>query len=445
MTVLRSPQRKHVQMRQADQHMQTSLRGIARRAKENPKDRFGNLYSLLNEANLLWCFTRLNRKAAPGVDAIDWAAYEANLEANVRQLTTELKEKRYRAKLVRRRYIPKPGGKQRPLGIPAVGDKLVQAAAALILSAIYEQDFLSCSHGYRRGKGPQRAALELSQRLHRGRYRWVFDADIKGFFDNLDHEWLLKMLEQRIEDRAFLGLIRKWLKAGILEEDGRVILPITGTPQGGVVSAVLANIYLHYVLDLWYEKIVKPNCDGDALLMRFADDYVCCFQYHRDLQKFREVIDGRLGKFNLELSKEKTRVIEFTRFETRDSNSFTFLGFEFLWGLSRKKKPLVKMRTAKKKFKAGLSAMRTWIREERCKLGTARIMEQLRAKLRGHFNYYGVCGNCDMLRSFYRQTCLIVFKWLNRRSQRKSCNWEGFRAMLEYFRIPRPKIIGYWD
>lgn len=433
-----------MQIRQADQHMQTSLRGIAKRAKEDPNHRFGNLYSLLNETNLRWCFPQLNQKASPGVDAVDWSTFEADLKENVSSIATDLKGKRYKAKLVRRRYIPKPGGKQRPLGIPVIGDKLVQTAVALILSAIFEQDFLSCSHGYRRGKGPQRAALELSQRLHRGRFRWVFDADIKGFFDNLDHDWLLKMLEQRIDDKQFLGIIRKWLKAGILEEDGKVILPVTGTPQGGVVSAVLANIYLHFVLDLWFEKIVKPCCDGDVLLMRFADDYVCCFQYHRDLQKMRRVIDKRLGKFSLELSKEKTRVVEFTRFETKNSKSFTFLGFEFRWGLSRKNKPLVKMRTAKKKFRIALAAMKEWIKKDRCIEGTAEIMEKLRAKLQGHFNYYGVSGNCDMLRSFYHHTCQVIFKWLNRRSQRKSYNWCGFQELLNQFRIPRPRIIGYW-
>jgi len=434
-----------MQIRQADKHMQTSLRGIAKRAKEDPKHRFGNLYSLLNEANLHWCFPQMNRKAAPGIDAVDWQAFEEAREENIRAIATDLKEKRYKAKLVRRRYIPKADGKQRPLGIPVIGDKLVQTAVASILSVIYEQEFLSCSHGYRRGKGPQRAALELSQRLHRGRFRWVFDADIKGFFDNLDHDWLIRMLEQRINDRAFIGLIRKWLKAGILEEDGKVILPVTGTPQGGVVSAVLANIYLHYVLDLWFEKVVKPECGGDTLLMRFADDYVCCFQYHRDLQKLRRAIDGRLAKFNLELSKEKTRAIEFTRFETRNSNTFTFLGFEFRWGRSRKGKPLVKMRTAKKKFQMALAALTAWIKKERCRLGTAVIMTKLRAKLQGHFNYYGVCGNIDMLCSFYQQTCRIIFKWLNRRSQRKSCNWHGFQEMLDYFRIPQPRIIGYWN
>jgi len=181
------------------------------------------------------------------------------------------------------------------------------------------------------------------------------------------------------------------------------------------------------------------------MLMRFADDYVCCFQYHRDLQEFRRAIDGRLRKFNLELSKEKTRVIEFTRFETDKSETFVFLGFEYRWGLSRQNKPLVKMRTAKKKFKAALAAMGSWIKIGRCKLGTAMIMEKLRAKLQGHYNYYGVSGNCEMLCSYYHQVCLIVFKWLNRRSQRKSCNWKGFGEMLEFFKIPRPRIIGYWD
>ena len=445
MTVLRSPQRKHMQIRQADKHMQTSLRGIAKRAREDPRHRFGNLYSLLNEANLHWCFNQLNRKSAPGIDGVDWKDFGADLSDNVSSIVTSLKEKRYKARLVRRRYIPKPGGKQRPLGIPATGDKLVQSAVAHILSAIFEQDFLSCSHGYRRGKGPQRAALELSQRLQRGRFRWVYDADIKGFFDNLDHEWLIRMLEQRIDDKSFIGLIRKWLKAGILEEDGKVIYPVTGTPQGGVVSAVLANIYLHFALDLWFEKVVKPRCRGDVMLIRFADDYVCCFQYRGDLDKFRRVIELRLGKFNLELSAEKTRVVKFTRFETRRSATFTFLGFEYRWGLSRKNKPLVKMRTAKKKFRLALSSIQAWIKLERTRLGTAGIMLKLRSKLQGHYNYYGVSGNIVSLNAFYQQTCRIIYKWLNRRSQRKSCNWSRFRDMLNYYRIPRPGIIGYWS
>ena len=249
------------------------------------------------------------------------------------------------------------------------------------------------------------------------------------------------MLGQRIEDRAFLGLIRKWLKAGILETDGQVISPVTGTPQGGVVSAVLANIYLHYVLDLWFERIVKPRCDGDVLLMRYADDYVCCFQYHRDLKKVRRVMGKRLGKFNLELSHEKTRVIKFTRFETRNNRSFVFLGFEFRWSLSRKNKPLVKMRTAKPKFRTALAALTKWIKIERHTSDMVEIMEGLSAKLLGHFNYYGVSGNMEMLSAFNHHARRLVFKWLNRRSQRKSYNWNGYNELLKHFEIPNPD---YW-
>jgi len=433
-----------MQIRQADKHMQTSLRGIAKRAREDSKYRFGNLFSLLNEENLKWCFPQLNRKAAPGVDAVDYAAFEADLDDNIARIVSDLKDGRYKAKLVRRRYIPKSGGR-RPLGIPVVGDKVVQTAVAQILMAIFEQDFLPCSHGYRRGKGPQRAALELSKRIHRGRFRWVVDADIKGFFDHIDHDWLMKMLEQRIDDRRLLVLIRKWLKAGILEEDGKVIFPVTGTPQGGVVSAVLANIYLHYALDVWFEKVISPRCEGDVMLMRYADDFICCFQYHSDVGRFIDALGKRLEKFRLELSSEKTQVIKFTRFETRNSKVFTFLGFDFRWGQGRTGKPLVKMSTSKKKFRAALAAMLHWIKKEHSRLGTSAIFEKLRQKLQGHYNYYGVSGNFKMIRSFYHEVLEMMFKWLNRRSQRKSCNWQGFLELLRHFRIPRPRIIGYWN
>ncbi len=381
---------------------------------------------------------------SPGEDGKTLADFEEDLQGNLYRLWNRLSSGSYFPPPVKRVEIPKDSGGTRALGIPVLGDKLVQHTAAQILSAIFEQDFLPFSHGYRRGKGPQRAALELSKRIHRGRFRWVYDADIKGFFDHLDHDWLIRMLEQRIDDRAFLGLIRKWLKAGILEEDGQVIFPATGTPQGGVVSAVLANIYLHFALDLWFEKVVEPRAKGDVLIMRFADDFVCCFQYQEDLQKLQNDIEERLGKFNLEISKEKTKVIKFTRFETKKSDTFVFLGFEYRWILSRKKKPLVSMKTARKKFLLALSAMQTWVKSKRCVEGTEELMEQWRAKLQGHYNYYGVSGNFAMLSSFYHLSCRIVFKWLNRRSQRRSYNWRGFTELMKSFAIPRPRIIGYW-
>jgi len=433
-----------MQIRKAEQHMQTSLRGIANKAKMNSSHRFGNLHSMLNETNLHWCFPQMNRKASPGVDAVDYEEYKSELDSNISRTVIELKRSSYKAKLVRRKYIPKIGGR-RPLGIPVVGDKLVQTGTAQILSAIYESIFLEFSHGYRRGKSPQKAALELSGKIQSGRYGWIVDADISKYFDSIDHEWMIKMLEHKINDRKFTRLIKKWLKAGILEEDGKIIYPVTGTPQGGVVSAVLANIYLHYVLDIWFEKAVKPKCKGDAMMMRYADDFVCCFQYKEDAQKFYKALPERLNKFNLQLSAEKTRLIQFTRFKTENSESFTFLGFEYRWELSRKNKPLVKMRTSRKKFQSSVKTFLDWIKSVRSKMGTSAIFRNVREKLQGHFNYYGVCGNGEMLSGYYNVVIEILYKWLNRRSQRRSCNWEGFREMIRFYDLPRPRITGYWN
>ena len=424
--------------------MQTSLRGIANRAALDSQHRFGGLHSLLNGANLRWCFGRMNRNAAPGVDAVDWREYAADLDENVDQLVEDLKGNRYHARLVRRHYIPKGTGR-RPLGIPVVGDKLLQACCAEILNAIFEQDFLTCSHGYRRGHGPRKAALDLSQRLHRGRFRWVVDADIKGFFTNIDHDWIIRMLEQRIGDRRFLGLIRKWLKAGILEEDGRILYPVTGTPQGGVISAVLANVYLHFALDLWFDRVVRRDCRGDVMMTRFADDFVCCFQYADDANRFHAALGPRLGKFGLTLATEKTKLIRFTRFETEGGTTFDFLGFTYRWDRSRKGKPLVRMATSGKKFKASLKAMTDWLRKKRCHLKTRELFATLIRKVRGHCNYYGVSGNMPRLDSWYYEVRRLVFKWLNRRSQRRSCNWNGFNAMWKHFGVPSLRITGYWE
>lgn len=257
-TGLRSPQRKH----DADTK---DCYGHTHLTRRNKKARFGGLYGLLNEANLRGCFYQLRRSAAPGVDKVTFVEYERELATNLADLVSRLKGKRYHAKLVRRKYIPKANGKLRPLGIPALEDKLLQLAVAQVLEAIYEQEFLDCSWGYRPKRGPREARRELADRLYRGQTDWVVEADIKGFFDNISHEWMLRMLAERIEDGAFLRLIKKWLKAGVLEEDGKVVHPVTGTPQGGIVSPVLANIYLHYVLELWFEHWVKKECQGDVL------------------------------------------------------------------------------------------------------------------------------------------------------------------------------------
>lgn len=429
-----------MRIRQVDKHMQTSLKGIATRAQNDPKHRFGNLYGLLNEKNLRSCFSAMNKKAAPGVDKVDYKKYEENLDENISNLVADLKGKRYKAKLVRRKNIPKDNGKVRALGIPAIGDKLLQTAGAKILDAIFEQDFKNFSHGYRRGKGPQKAALQLRDELVFRKFNFVVEADIKGFFDNLDHDWLIKMLETRIDDNQFINLIRKWLKAGILEEDGNVIHPVTGTPQGGAISAVLANIYLHFALDLWFEKRVKPNARGAVMIIRFADDFVCCFQHREDADKFYKGLGGRLAKFNLTLAEDKTRMMFFSRMQTTSSNTFCFLGFEYRWDTTRNGKATVNIRTDRKKLQRAVRSMKEWIVKVRCTQNLGRIMTTLKSKLRGHYNYYGVKGNFKSMNTFYWHTWNLIFKWLNRRSQRTSYTVEGFEEMWEHFNVPSPKI-----
>jgi group II intron reverse transcriptase/maturase len=419
--------------------MQTSLRGIANRAASHKKHRFGSLYGLLNEENLAWCFEFLRKDAAPGVDRVDYVGYQRDLDSNIHDLVERLKGNRYRAKLVRRRYIPKLNGKMRPLGIPATEDKLVQVAVAKILGAIYEQDFLDWSYGYRPQRSPQDAATELTHSLHHGRYCWVVEADIKGFFDNIDHDWMIRMLEERIDDKPFLRLIRKWLQAGILETDGQVVHPVTGTPQGGIVSPVLANIYLHYALDLWFERRVNPRCRGAAMIIRYADDFVCAFQYKSDAEAFYGSLCDRLGKFGLTVAEEKTRILSFSRFDPDGSGRFDFLGFEFFCDRTRRGFLGVKRRTSRKKLRASLATFTAWIRITRHRPLRV-ILQTLKVKYRGYWNYYGVIGNSASLTQFFYRSKRILFKWLNRRSQRRSYTWTGFQAMLDQVGISAPRI-----
>jgi group II intron reverse transcriptase/maturase len=421
--------------------MQTSLQGIAGKAKQNKRHRFRDLYRLLNEVNLLDSWKYLNNKAASGVDRISMKEFEANLLTNIQGLVTSLKEKRYRAKLVRRVNIPKENGKHRSLGIPTIGDKLIQKTVARILEAIYEQDFLSCSYGYRPAIGAKDAVRNLSTTLLRGRYGYILDADLQGFFDHIDHQWLLKMLEERIDDKPLIQLIAKWLKAGILSTDGKVLHPVTGTPQGGIVSPILANIYLHYALDLWFEKKVKPNCKGEACLYRYADDFICAFRFKDDVEEFYTVLVKRLNKFGLSLSTKKTKIIRFSRFE-KETNYFEFLGFEFRWGTSRKGKDIIKRRTSRKKLLSSLERFTLWCRKCR-NLRLRRIFELLNAKLRGYYNYYGVIGNYASLQKFFRQAMRILYKWLNRRSQKRSFCYNVFNQIAKFYDIEKPRITEF--
>jgi group II intron reverse transcriptase/maturase len=420
--------------------VQTSLEGIAKKADSQKDYRFRNLYGMLNEEMLKDSWRYVRKDAAWGVDRVSAREYERNLEENVRRLVEDLKAKRYRAKLVRRQYIPKGEGKYRPLGIPATEDKLLQLAVKRLLEAIYEKDFLRCSYGYRPEVGALDAVDKLTIKLQFGKYNYVVEADIKGFFDNIDHEWMMKMLAERIDDKAMLWLIKKWLKAGVLDTEGKVLHPAAGTPQGGIISPLLANVYLHYVLDLWFKKRVKGKCTGEACLIRYADDFVCAFEREEEAHGFYQELAGRLAKFGLALSPEKSRVIPFSR-DQQGKSRFDFLGFEFSWGRDRKGEPHVERRTARKRLRSSMKRLTEWSRENR-HLKVSMLIDRLNAKLRGYYNYYGVQGNSTSLKHFHDHVVDVLKKRLNQRSQHKSYNWAGFRELLGGQKLEQPRIVG---
>jgi group II intron reverse transcriptase/maturase len=427
-------------VRTTEEDWQTFLRAIAEKASTDKHHRFGDLYRWLNQDVLRLCFFQLRKDAASGVDGVTYQEYEKDLEANLADLEGRLRPKAYRTRLVRRKLIPKGNGKMRPLGIPALEDKLVQMAVTQILLAIFEMDFLPCSYGYRPGIGAHDAIGALTRELQFGKYNFVYEADIKGFFENIRWDCLEQMLEQRIADGALRNLIGKWLRAGILEEDGRVIHPQTGTPQGGIVSPVLANIYLHFVLDVWFEKEVQPKQRGHCRLFRYADDFGVCFEYRHEAESFDSALKARLAKFGLEVAADKTKTLRFGRNGGPYNGRFDFLGFEFYWEPDRKGQPRVKRRTATKKWLAGKQRIRDWIQEHRHDR-LSRTMKTLRSKLQGTWNYYGLIGNYRRMKLTYEETRRTLYKWLNRRSQRRSMSWRAVDRLMERFQIPRPRIV----
>lgn len=415
--------------------MQTSVERIAKKASEDKKHRFGNLFREINEEFLHDCWGKLNKQAAAGVDGVNYQTYQKHLGENIATLVDKLKSKRYRAMLVRRKYIPKGNGKMRPLGIPAIDDKLLQCAVARILNAIYEQDFLDCSYGYRPNRGAIDAVKAVKRTLQQEGSNYVVEADIKGFFDNIDHDWLIRMLEQRINDKSIMWLIKKWLKAGILDEDGSVSHPVAGTPQGGVISPILANIYMHYVLNNWFEKVVRKHCRGRVSLCVYADDFICVFEYKKDAEKFYAILGKRFGKFKLELASEKTNIIDFRKW---CNTKVEFLGFEFRLAMMSKR--FVKIRTSRKKLINSMQNVKEWCKKFRS-LKLKVFMKKLNEKMTGYYNYFAVRGNHKSITDFYYSVIRIVFKWLNRRSQKRSYNWDTFKEMLKAYPLPKPRIV----
>lgn len=428
------------------QSVSRTLEALTRKAERDRKHRFQSLYRIIDLQMLHESFASLKRGASPGVDGVTYIDYAKNLDENLRSLHQRLKTKRYRAQNVKRRYIPKAGSKKmRPLGIPSLEDKIVQQAASRLLESIFEADFSDRSIGYRKGQpGAREAGRQLTCELDSGTYRWIVEADIQSFFDDVDHKWLVRMLEQRINDRAFIGLIKKWLKAGVLEPGAeRAESPEAGTPQGGLISPVLANIYLHFVLDLWIEREVRKQSRGEVIFMRYADDIIVGFEYKRDAEDYLTNLRPRLAKFALTLSEEKSSLVKFNRWEPDDSGKFTFLGYDFYWGRTRKNPnhKMIKRRTNKKKYRAALAAMKEWLKSARS-WPLRMILSSLRARLRGYWQYYCVISNATMTWRYHAQVMRLVYKWLNRRSQRQSFGWNRLVQLWnEEWQIPAPRCV----
>ena len=421
--------------------MQTKLERIARIAKERPEEKFTSLVHLINEESLIQAHRQMKAKKAPGIDTVTKDKYEENLTENVRGLITRMKRNSYRPQPVLRRYISKIGTTEsRPLGIPAYEDKLVQLALKEILEAIYEQDFLNCSYGFRPLRGCHEALKALNYIIEKKGINYLVDVDIKGFFEHLDHRRLMEFLSIRIADPKIKRLVVKFLKAGVMEE-GRLLPTSEGTPQGGIISPLLANVYLHYVLDLWFIETVKKRCKGSAYLIRYADDFVCCFQCSKEAHKFYQELTERLMTFNLEVAEDKSKVIAFGKDNLNSLKlmTFDFLGFTHYASKSKKGKFRVKRKTSRKKFTASLKRCKDWLKVSR-NVEVKIIMQKLTIKLRGYYRYYGITDNTKALVSFRTEVGRLLFKWLNRRSQRRSFDWNKFNLFLKRYPLPNPKI-----
>jgi len=430
-----------------DKLTQTKLALISERARKEPKLQFTSLAHLLNARFLKECYYSLGRDRASGIDGVSWKEYGEQLDENLTNLVARMKVKRYKPQPAKRVYIPKNEHEKRPLGLPALEDKIVQKGIARILEAIYEADFLDCSYGFRPARNCHQAINAVDKTIMTKPINYVIEADIKGYFDNVSHKWMMKFLQVRIKDPSFLLLIRRFLKAGYFEA-GRIVATERGTPQGGNLSPMLSNIFLHYVLDLWFEKKIKPQTRGACDLVRYADDFICMVQYKGAAQSIEQALRERFAKFELELHPKKTRVISFGRYErenakrqNRRGNTFDFLGFTHYCGTSRKGKFIVGRKTSRKKFRMKCKEMNNWLRKIRNYRKAKEWWPVLQAKLRGHYQYYGISGNMRSLRRFYWLTLRMTLKWLNRRSQRKSFSWKGYEKYLEHYPLPEPKVV----
>lgn len=427
--------------------VQSALGRIRQAAVKDKQARFTSLmHHIYNLSTLREAYFELKRDAAPGVDGETWRQYGEELESNLADLSGRLRRGAYRAKPVRRAYITKDDGRQRPLGVTALEDKIAQRATVEVLNPIYETDFLGFSYGYRPGKGQHNALDALYAGLQMRKVDWVLDGDVSSFFDGLDHHWLIKFLEHRIADQRVLRLIRKWLSAGVLEE-GQWTCSEEGTPQGGSASPLLANIYLHYVFDLWVQHWRKTKAKGDVIVVRWADDFVVGFQHQSDAVRFHKELAERFAKFKLKLHPEKTRVIEFGRYAAErrkrrgqgKPETFNFLGFTHLCGQKRSNGMFtVLRRTMRKRKRTKLKAVKTELRK-RMHEGVSEVGKWLRSVVEGHNRYYGVPSNLPSLGSFRYHVGRYWYRTLRRRSQKTRLTWERMYRLFDRW-LPWPKL-----
>ena len=404
---------------------------------------------MLNAEYLKECYQELKKGKAAGVDGKRKEDYtDKEIEAEIENTVAKMKAKRYRPKPVRRVYIKKANGKQRPLGIPAVIDRVVQLAIKKILEAIYEPHFLNSSYGFRPHRNCHQALKAVHTMVMTKPINWIIDVDIKGFFDNVDHQWMIECLNQKISDPNFRSLIIKFLKAGVIEQ-GKYSKTDKGTPQGGILSPLLANIYLHYVLDLWFEEVEKKKINGYTKIIRYADDFIIGAQTKPEAYQVLKDLKERLKKFKLKVSIEKTGIKEFGRYAEhnsrnrgkRKSDTFDFLGFTHYCSKSRKGKFLMKVRTNAKRQRKALKEMNTWLKKIRNKMKAKQIWKRLASKLQGHYNYYGISSNSRSINNYHHQTRRLAFKWLNKRSQRQSFNWQEFDHYMKLYPLPKPALV----
>jgi group II intron reverse transcriptase/maturase len=426
----------------------TDLTRIGERARKHPDLVFTSLYQHVTDLdNLRACYEALDGDKAVGVDGVTKEQYGENLDGNLQDLSDRLKRMGYRPQPRRRSYIPKPGSERgRPLGISCFEDKIVEMAVKRVLEPIYEEIFEDSSYGYRPGRSQHECLDELGLTIQQRRVSYVVESDIRGFFDEVSHKWMLKFLKHRIGDTRIVRLISRMLRGGIME-DGLVRASEKGTPQGSILSPLLSNIYLHYALDLWFSHRIKKQCQGEAYYFRFADDFLACFQYKGDAGLFRNRLNDRLEGFGLEVAEEKTRSIEFGRFARSEAQArgqkpkeFTFLGFTHYCGKTRKGNFRVKRRTSRKKFAQSLREFTDWARKSRSLLRKGEMLRRAKARIEGHLNYYAITDNLWRCSSYRHYATRILFKWLNRKSQRRSYTWKGYLQALRWVGWPKVNI-----